>query len=108
MALLAGPHREGGGAWPIAEVMLVALCYATGPLIANRELGDLPGLGMTAVCLAATALVYAPAAALTWPSRMPSAAVLRSLADSGPVLCAARRVVLSAAPSPRRGPAGPR
>ena len=73
VALLAGPHLEGGGAWPIAEVILVALCYATGPLIANRKLGDLPGLGMTAVCLAATALVYAVPAALTWPSRMPSA-----------------------------------
>jgi len=94
VALLAGPHLEnGGGAWPIAEVMFVALCYATGPLIANRKLGDLPGLGMTAVCLAATALVYAVPAALTWPSRMPSAAVLGSLAGLG-VLCTALAFVL--------------
>ncbi len=93
VALLAGPHLEGGGAWPITEVMLVALCYATGPLIANRKLGDLPGLGMTAVCLAATALVYAVPAALTWPSRMPSAAVLASLAGLG-VLCTALAFVL--------------
>jgi len=93
VALLAGPHLEGGGAWPVAEVMLVAVCYATGPLIANRKLGDLPGLGMTAVCLAATALVYAPAAALTWPSQMPSAAVLGSLAGLG-VLCTALAFVL--------------
>ena len=95
VALLAGPHLEGGGggAWPIAEVMLVALCYATGPLIANRKLGDLPGLGVTAVCLAATALVYAVPAALTWPSRTPSAAVLASLAGLG-VLCTALAFVL--------------
>jgi drug/metabolite transporter (DMT)-like permease len=93
VALLAGPHLEGGGAWPIAEVMLVALCYATGPLIANRKLGDLPGLGMTAVCLAAAALVYAAPAALTWPSRLPSAAVLGSLAGLG-VLCTALAFVL--------------
>ena len=93
VALLAGPHLAGGGAWPIAEVMLVALCYATGPLIANRKLGDLPGLGMTAVCLAAAALVYAAPAALTWPSRLPSAAVLGSLAGLG-VLCTALAFVL--------------
>ncbi len=93
VALLAGPHLAGGGAWPVAQVMLVALCYATGPLIANRKLGELPGLGMTAVCLAATTVVYAPAAALTWPSRLPSAAVLGSLAGLG-LLCTALAFVL--------------
>ncbi|HEV3287417.1 MAG TPA: EamA family transporter [Streptosporangiaceae bacterium] len=93
VALLAGPHLAGGGAWPVAEVMFVALCYATGPLIANRKLGELPGLGMTAVCLAATTVVYAPAAALTWPSRLPSAAVLGSLAGLG-VVCTALAFVL--------------
>ena len=93
VALLAGPHLEGGGAWPIAEVMLVALCYATGPLIANRKLGDLPGLSVTAVCLAGAAVVYAPFAALTWPSAVPSASVLASLAALG-VLCTAIAFVL--------------
>ena len=93
VALLAGPHLAGGGAWPIAEVILVALGYATGPLIASRKLGDLPGLGVTAVCLAATTVVYAPAAALTWPSRLPSAVVLGSLAALG-MLCTALAFVL--------------
>jgi drug/metabolite transporter (DMT)-like permease len=93
VALLAGPHLAGGSAWPVAEVILVALCYATGPLIANRKLGDLPGLGMTAACLAAATVVYAPAAALTWPERVPSAAVLGSLAALG-VLCTALAFVL--------------
>jgi drug/metabolite transporter (DMT)-like permease len=88
VALLAGPRVLGGGAWPIAEVILTALCYATGPLIANRKLNGLPGLGMTAVCLGAAAVVYAPAAALTWPATTPSPAVLGSLAALG-VLCTA-------------------
>ena len=88
VALLAGPRVLSGGAWPIAEVILTALCYATGPLIANRQLDGLPGLGMTAVCLAAAAVVYAPAAALTWPATTPSPAVLGSLAALG-VLCTA-------------------
>jgi drug/metabolite transporter (DMT)-like permease len=93
VAVLAGPHLTGGGAWPVAEVMLVAIGYATGPLIANRKLGDLPGLGMTAVCLTAAAVVYAPAAALTWPGRLPSAAVLGSLAGLG-LVCTALAFVL--------------
>ena len=93
VALLAGPHLAGGSAWPITEVILVAVCYATGPLVANRKLGDLPGLSVTAVCLAAAAVVYAPAAALTWPSVMPSARVLGSLAGLG-VLCTAIAFVL--------------
>jgi drug/metabolite transporter (DMT)-like permease len=88
VALLAGPRVLGGGAWPITEVLLTAICYATGPLIANRKLGGLPGLGMTAVCLGAAAIVYAPAAALTWPASTPSVAVLGSLAGLG-VLCTA-------------------
>ena len=45
VAVLAGPDAVGGDAWPVAEVMLVAVCYATGPLIVNRKLGDLPGPG---------------------------------------------------------------
>jgi drug/metabolite transporter (DMT)-like permease len=88
VALLAGPRVLGGGAWPVTAAMLTALGYATGPLIANRKLSGLPGLGMTAVCLAAATAVYAPAAALTWPATMPSPAVLASLAALG-VLCTA-------------------
>jgi drug/metabolite transporter (DMT)-like permease len=93
VALLAGPHLAGGSAWPITEVILVAVCYATGPLVANRKLGDLPGLSVTAVCLAAAAVAYAPVAALTWPPGLPSARVLGSLAGLG-VLCTAVAFVL--------------
>src|SRR6516164_3183867 len=93
VAVLAGPRVLGGGALPIAAVILTAVCYATGPLIANRRLDGLPGLEMTAVCLAAAAVVYAPAAALTWPATTPSLAVLGSLAGLG-VLCTAIAFVL--------------
>ena len=75
VALLAG-HLTGGGAWPVIEVLLVATGYATGPLIASRKLSDLPGLGMTAVCLAFAAVVIAPAAVLTLPHAVPPARVI--------------------------------
>ena len=73
MALLAGPGAPDGDLGSVILVMLTALGYAIGPLIASRKLADLPGLAVTAVCLGFAAVVYAPAAALTWPraSRRP-------------------------------------
>jgi drug/metabolite transporter (DMT)-like permease len=88
VAVLAGPTVAGGDALAIAEVLLVAVCYATGPLIASRKLSHLPPLEMTAVCLGFAAVVYAPLAALTWPSAMPSVQVLASLAALA-VICTA-------------------
>jgi drug/metabolite transporter (DMT)-like permease len=88
VALLAGPTAAGGDVLSVAEVLLVAVCYATGPLIASRKLGDLPPLEMTAVCLGFAAVVYAPLAALTWPSAVPSWQVLAALAALA-VICTA-------------------
>jgi drug/metabolite transporter (DMT)-like permease len=89
VALLAGPTAAGGDALSITEVLLVAVCYATGPLIASRKLGDLPPLGMTAVCLGFASIVYAPVAALSWPAAMPSWRVLGALAGLAVVCTAA-------------------
>jgi drug/metabolite transporter (DMT)-like permease len=89
VALLAAPSAAGGDALSIAEVLLVAVCYATGPLIASRKLGDLPPLGMTAACLAFASVVYAPLAALAWPGAVPSWRVLGALAALAIVCTAA-------------------
>jgi drug/metabolite transporter (DMT)-like permease len=93
VALLAGPSAAGGNAWSITEVLLVAVCYATGPLIASRKLGDLPPLGMTAACLGLAAVVYALPAALAWPHAMPSWRVLGALAGLAVVCTAAAFVI---------------
>jgi drug/metabolite transporter (DMT)-like permease len=89
VALLAAPTAAGGDTLSIVEVLLVAVCYATGPLIASRKLGELPPLGMTAVCLGFASIVYAPLAALAWPSAMPSWRVLGALAGLAVVCTAA-------------------
>jgi drug/metabolite transporter (DMT)-like permease len=96
--LLAAPSLIGSGATSgsaksVAEVLFVALCYASGPLIANRKLTGVPPLGMTAACLALAAVVYAPLAALNWPSAVPSASVLLSLAGLA-VICTAAAFVI--------------
>lgn len=88
VAVLAGPALGDGSPWAIVEVLLVAVCYATAPIIAARRLSDVPALPMTAVCLSGAALVYAPPAVLTWPQTMPDGRVLAALAGLA-VLCTA-------------------
>ena len=88
VALLVGPTASGGNWWSVTEALLTALGYAIGPLVQNRKLSQAPDLGVLAVCLTAAAVVYAPAAALTWPAAMPSARVLAALAALG-VVCTA-------------------
>lgn len=80
VAVLAGPELTGGGAWPVTEVLLVAVCYAIAPLVAARYLGDVPTMPMTAACLGLAALVYAGPAAATWPDEVPQTQVLVSVA----------------------------
>lgn len=80
VAVLAAPELRGGEPWAIVEVLLVAVCYATAPIIAARKLNDVPALPMTAVCLTGAALVYTPPAVLTWPGALPATEVLVALA----------------------------
>ena len=82
-----------GDALSVVEVLLTALGYAIGPIIANRKFGDVPAAAVNAVCLGMAALVYAPAAAATWPRAVPSVQVLASLAVLGAVCTAAAFVV---------------
>src|SRR5215472_1389764 len=88
VALLVAGGGTHGDAGSIVEVLLVAVGYATGPLIIARKLSELPSLGMTAACLAFAAIIYAPLAAVTWPAAAPSSRVLAALAGLA-VVCTA-------------------
>ncbi|GII54385.1 membrane protein [Planotetraspora thailandica] len=88
VAALVGPNLRGGDPWAVIELLLTTCGYAAASLLVARKLGDVPGIPMTAVCLASTALVYTPAAVATWPAAMPSAGVLGALAGLG-VICTA-------------------
>lgn len=88
VAVLAWPELRGGSPWSIAEVLLTAVCYAIAPVIVARRLADVPSLPMTAVCLAAAALVYTPPAIATWPEALPSGRALAALAGLG-LICTA-------------------
>jgi drug/metabolite transporter (DMT)-like permease len=88
VTVLAAPAMTGGTPWAIVEVLLVAACYATAPIIAARRLNDIPALPMTVVCLGGAALVYAPPALLTLPETLPDGRVLAALAGLA-VFCTA-------------------
>jgi drug/metabolite transporter (DMT)-like permease len=98
VAMLAGPDlfgSSGGGGVAIAvgEVLFVALCYAIGPLIANGKLAAVPPMAMTAASLSLATIVYLPLGVLDWPSAVPSAKVLLSIAGLG-VICTALAFLL--------------
>ena len=93
VALLAGPDTAKGDALSVGAVLLTALGYAIGPIIANRKLADVPAAAVNTVCLGMAALAYAPAAAATWPRAIPSAQVIASLAGLGAICTAAAFVV---------------
>jgi drug/metabolite transporter (DMT)-like permease len=93
VAVLAGPELTGGSAWPVLEVLSVALCYAIAPLIAARYLAAVPSLPMTAACLGLAAIVYAGPAAATWPTEIPSTRVLGAMVALA-LVCTALAFVL--------------
>jgi len=62
--------------WSVAEVLVVCVCYATAPFIADRRLADVPSSGVIAVSLAFVTVIYAPIAAASLPSRAPRGTVI--------------------------------
>jgi len=52
----------------VAILLVTVVGYALGPIIIDKKLRDVPGLAVIAASLAINAVVYAPFAALTWPS----------------------------------------
>ncbi|GAA1529573.1 DMT family transporter [Nocardioides humi] len=56
----------------VAEMLGVAVCYATGPLILARWFADLSGLGVMACALTLTAVVYSPFGVLDPPTDLPA------------------------------------
>ena len=58
---------------------VVVLGYGTAPVVASRFLSTVPALGVTAVGLAVTALVYLPFAVRDAPSAMPAGEVVGSV-----------------------------
>jgi drug/metabolite transporter (DMT)-like permease len=54
----------------VVMVLLVAVGYATGPLVLDRHLSGLPSIAVVAASLAITAIVYAPVGLTSRPSHV--------------------------------------
>jgi drug/metabolite transporter (DMT)-like permease len=93
VAVLLGLNVSFKDLGAVAEVGLVALGYATGPIIVARRLPHLPAFRVVAASLALTALVYTPLALPQLPRTWPSAQVLVALLILG-VVCTALAFLL--------------
>jgi drug/metabolite transporter (DMT)-like permease len=103
VAAIVGGDFEASDATALLEVGLVVVGYAVGPAILSRYLAGLPSVGVMALSLALCAAVYAPIAALQWPSVVPSTNALASVATLA-VVCTAAAFVLFAALIAEIGP----
>jgi drug/metabolite transporter (DMT)-like permease len=88
VAALVGFDVSGAEVGAVAAVAVVVLCYAIGPMILARFLGNLPSLGVVAASLGLCAIGYAPVGILQAPGHLPNGRVLAALAVLG-VVCTA-------------------
>lgn len=90
---LVGFDVGASNLWAVGAIACVVIGYAVGPIILARYLSGMPGLGVIAVALTGAAVVYAPVAAVQWPSTTPSGDVVLAVAGLG-VFCTATAFVL--------------
>jgi drug/metabolite transporter (DMT)-like permease len=90
---IVGLDVKGASAVALAEIALVAVCYAVGPAILQRWLNDLPSLGVIAASLGLVALAYVPIAVFSFPTHVPRASVVASIVGLA-VVCTALAFVL--------------
>lgn len=88
VAALVGLDIHGTSTVALVEMGLVAVGYATGPLILSRSLSDLPSLGVIAASLGVCTVGYAPVAAFQLPAAVPSGRVIASVVGLA-VVCTA-------------------
>lgn len=88
VAALLGLDVGGGNLGAVAEIGVVTVGYAVGPMIIARQLRGLPAMGVVGASLGVSALAWAPYGLLHLPSSLPSARVGLSIVALG-VVCTA-------------------
>lgn len=81
VSAIVGLDLGGSDLGSVAMLGIVVIGYAMGPAILARWMHDLPGLGVIAVALAISAVIYLPVVAITggWPTAVPSTTVIVSV-----------------------------
>jgi drug/metabolite transporter (DMT)-like permease len=98
VAALVGLDVGGSDLGAVAEVAVVVVGYAIGPAILARALRGLPGLGVMALALSLTAVIYLPVVLVSdgLPSAVPSGEVVLSVLLLATVCTAAAFLLLFA------------
>ena len=98
VATLVGFDVAGSDLIAVAQIAVTVVGYATAPIIVAKWMGTVPGIGLAGLSLGITAIVYAPAVALThgWPTAVPSVPVIISVLVLAVVCSAVAFVVLFA------------
>jgi drug/metabolite transporter (DMT)-like permease len=103
VALLVGLDIHFTDFGAVAATILVALCYAVGPIIIDRKLRDVPAIGVITASLILATVIYLPFAPFLLPDSVSTAAVA-SVAGLG-VLCTAAAFIVFFALIAEVGPA---
>lgn len=90
VAAIVGLDVGGSDIVAVGQLAIAVVGYAVGPAILARHMNDLPGVGVIAVALGVSAIVYVPIVALTggWPTEVPSTLTIVSVVVLA-VLCSA-------------------
>ena len=106
VATLVGFDVAGSDLIAVAELAVTVVGYATAPVIVAKWMSDVPGIGLAGLSLGITAIVYAPAVAIThtWPTALPSVPVLVAVLVLA-LVCSALAFVLFFALIAEIGPA---
>lgn len=86
VAVVMGLDVRAAQLGSVAQVLVVAVGYAVGPLLAATYLSDCSSLALAAVSLAAVAAGYLPVAALQAPGHLPPASAIGAVVVLG-VVC---------------------
>jgi drug/metabolite transporter (DMT)-like permease len=103
VALLVGLDIHFSDLLAVGATIVVALCYAIGPIIIDRKLNGVPAIGVVTASLILATLIYAPFAPFLWPTQVTAAAV-GSVIGLG-VLCTAAAFLVFFALIAQVGPA---
>ena len=79
VAALVGLDLTADDAWALVQIGVVVVGYAVGPYLLDRYLGDASSLGVMAVAVTVSALVYAPWGIAQTPTVLPSTQVITSV-----------------------------
>lgn len=100
---IVGADFQASDLSALLEMGVVVVGYAVGPAILARRLAGVPSVGIMALSLALSALIYVPIAAVQWPATPPSVNVFIVIGILG-VVCTALAFILFAALIAEVGP----